>query len=168
VKIAVDEATEADAAAVALVRSRAAEELTRLYGRGQWSWLSTEQAALRDVQTSRVLVARDDGVVVGTLKLQTQKPWAIDAAYFTPVRRPLYLLDMAVDPVVQRRGVGRALLEAAGDVASAWPAEAIRLDAYDAAAGAGEFYEKCGYREVGRATYRDSPLIYFERLLVEK
>ena len=47
----------------------------------------------------------------------------------------------------------------------AWPADAIRLDAYDAPAGAGDFYAKCGFREVGRATYRGVPLVYFELLL---
>ena len=46
-----------------------------------------------------------------------------------------------------------------------WPATAIRLDAYDAAYGAGDFYRKCGFREVGRATYRTEPLIYFELIL---
>ena len=39
----------------------------------------------------------------------------------------------------------------------AWPADAIRLDAYDAAAGAGGFYAKFGCTEVGRVSYRDTP-----------
>jgi hypothetical protein len=51
-------------------------------------------------------------------------------------------------------------------VARAWPSQAIRLDAYDATAGAGRFYLKCGFREVGRVTYRKVPLIYFELLLL--
>lgn len=50
-------------------------------------------------------------------------------------------------------------------VAQEWPADAIRLDAYDAEAGAGDFYRKCGFREVGRVSYRGVPLIYFERML---
>ena len=44
-------------------------------------------------------------------------------------------------------------------------ADAIRLDAYDAEAGAGEFYVKCGFREVGRVAYRGVPLTYYERLI---
>lgn len=32
-------------------------------------------------------------------------------------------------------------------------------------ARAGGFYQKCGFREVGRVTYRNVPLIYFEMLL---
>jgi GNAT superfamily N-acetyltransferase len=163
----VEQATEADAAAVARVRTRAAQQLTREFGRGPWSWESSDTAALRDIQTSCVLVARGDqpGSVLGTLRLETHKPWAIDVAYFRPVQRPLYLLDMAVDPDVQRRGVGRALLAQAAEVARAWPTDAIRLDAYDAAAGAGPFYVRCGYREVGRVAYRGNPLVYFELVL---
>ena len=72
---------------------------------------------------------------------------------------------MAVAPVLQRQGTGRRILEQAKAVAAAWPAEAIRLDAYDAAAGAAPFYSKCGFREVGRVTYRGVPLVYFELLL---
>ena len=72
---------------------------------------------------------------------------------------------MAVAPAVQRRGVGRRLLHAAQAVVAAWPGEAIRLDAYDAAAGAAGFYERCGFREVGRATFRGVALVYFEWLL---
>ena len=50
-------------------------------------------------------------------------------------------------------------------VAAAWPADAIRLDAYDHAAGAGPFYAKCGFRERGRVVYRGNPLAYYELLL---
>lgn len=154
-----------DAAAVAEVRTLAADELTREFGHGPWSSQATPEGVLRNMQTSRVLVARGPEGVVGTLRLATRKPWAIDAALFTPVQRPIYLTDMAVLPRFQRRGIGRRLLEEAAAVAHAWPGDAIRLDAYDAPAGAGDFYRKCDYREVGRGVYRGTPHIYFERLL---
>jgi GNAT superfamily N-acetyltransferase len=102
---------------------------------------------------------------VAALTLATKKPWAIDLAYFTSVRKPLYLTDMAVATDMQRKGVGRAILDAARVVTRAFPADAIRLDAYDAPAGAGPFYAKCGFREVGRVTYRGVPLVYFEAVL---
>ena len=44
-------------------------------------------------------------------------------------------------------------------------ADAIRLDAYDAHAGAGSFYAKCGFKERGRVVYRDDPLVYYELVL---
>ena len=43
-------------------------------------------------------------------------------------------------------------------------AHAIRLDAYAGAAGAGEFYARCGYALRGRVVYRGNPLRYYEML----
>jgi ribosomal protein S18 acetylase RimI-like enzyme len=165
VKLSVAAASEADAPAVASIRTAAAERLTRDYGRGHWSSCPTERSVLRAIQTSRVMVARKGNRVVGTLTLATKKPWAIDTAYFQSARKALYLLDMAVDPDVQRRGIGRRLVREGIAVAREWPSDAIRLDAYDADAGAGGFYAKCGFREVGRVIYRKNPLVYFELLL---
>jgi len=165
VKFSVATATAADAAAIAALRTAVADRLTRHFGRGHWSSCATEKSILRGVQTSRILVAQTSAGIIATLRLATKKPWAIDPKYFVTVRRPLYLLDMAVQPDLQRQGIGRRLLEEAKAVAANWPAQAIRLDAYDATAGAGDFYCKCGFREVGRVTYRGTPLIYFELLL---
>jgi GNAT superfamily N-acetyltransferase len=165
IALSIATATADDAAAIAGVRNAAAEGLTRLYGRGHWSGVTTEQGVLRGINTSRVLVARSGDTIVGTLRLATKKPWAIDPAFFADSRRPLYLVDMAVAPEAQRRGTGRELLNAAVRTAEGWKADAIRLDAYDHAAGAGTFYEKCGFEAVGRATYRGVPLIYYQRLL---
>ena len=120
---------------------------------------------LRDVKTSRVLVARDGPDIIATLRFAWRKPWAIDLAYFHVVPKALYLHDMAVIPGMQRQGIGRRFIREAIAIARGWPGDAIRLDSYDASAGAGGFYAKCGFLEVGRVTYRNTPLIYFELLL---
>jgi GNAT superfamily N-acetyltransferase len=163
--ITLTEATRGDAAEVAALRVAVAERLTRDFGLGHWSSTVTERGVLNDLKISRVFFVRVGRRMVATLRLSTRKPWAIDKSYFTDCVRPVYLSDMAVEPAVQRQGIGRACLEEARRIAQAWPADAIRLDAYDAKAGAGEFYAKCGYREVGRVTYRKTPLIYFEMLV---
>lgn len=169
-------ATEAEAGAIAALRNAAAEHLTRRYGQGHWSTPSTERGVLRDLsrpQFSRTVVARNvarDGArdgqnIVATLCLQTKKPWAIDPAYFTSVKKALYLINMAVHPNQQGKGVGRRILEEATAIARNWPSDAIRLDAWDADAGAGPFYARCGYRETGRVVYRKAPLVYYELVL---
>ena len=158
-------ATPSDVTAIVRLRAAAAKKLTADFGDGHWSSITNEAAVLRDLKTSTVLVARVRRSVVGTLTLATRKPWAIDAACFTPCSRALYLINMAVHPRQQRRGVGRALMAEALRVARGeLPADAIRLDAYDADAGAGEFYRRCGYRQTGTKTYRGVPLVYFERM----
>ena len=159
-------AGEEDAAAVAALRTRVAEQLTLEHGKGHWSLGTSAGVVAREIDAGKVLVARHGGgAVVATLTLGTRKPWAIDRSYFTPVERPIYLTGMAVDPSLQRGGLGRRLLDEAHQVVRGWPAQAVRLDAYDTTAGAGGFYRRCGYGERGRVTYRGTPLVYFEMLL---
>lgn len=155
-------ATSTDAAAIAELRARAADRLTEEFGHGHWSLHATERGVQRDLAASRVIVAREDGVIVGTLTLQSKKPWAIDVTHFSACRKALYLINMAVEPRRQRQGIGRRLLAAALVEARAYPADAIRLDAYDAPAGAGDFYRACGYAPRGTKVYRGVPLLYFE------
>jgi GNAT superfamily N-acetyltransferase len=159
-------ARPADAPAIAALLSAAAVHLTARYGPGHWSRPSTERGILVAMRTSRVFIMRGDGGrAVATLALAAKKPWAVDLEYFTPSRRAVYLLSMAVEPALQRRGIGRRSVEQALQIARDWRAETVRLDAYDADAGAGAFYLACGFRQAGRIVYRSVPLLYFERML---
>jgi GNAT superfamily N-acetyltransferase len=158
-------ATADDAAMLAALHTAVAEHLSNLHGQGPWSGKTSEKGVLYAMRQSHVFVARQGKEIIGTLRLATKKPWAIDKSYFSKCEKPLYLLAMAVTPAKQRQGLGRRCLEEATRIAQAWPADAIRLDAYDADAGAGRFYARCGYTEVGRASYRNTPLIYYEFLL---
>jgi GNAT superfamily N-acetyltransferase len=165
VQIKLEPATPADAALLAALHTAVAVHLTDVHGQGPWSSRASEKGVLYAMRNSRVLVARLDGEIVGTLHLTTKKPWAIDKRYFTDCARPLYLISMAVTPAKQRQGIGRQCLQEIKQIAKTWPADVIRLDAYDAKAGAGPFYARCGWTETGRASYRGAPLIYYELLL---
>jgi ribosomal protein S18 acetylase RimI-like enzyme len=96
---------------------------------------------------ARVRIGRDGKRILTVLRLATKKPWAVDVSYFTPVRRPLYLTGMAVSVAHQGHGLGSMALEDGCTIAEEWPADAIRLDAYDANAGAGGFYARGGLVE---------------------
>ncbi|MEO5814144.1 MAG: GNAT family N-acetyltransferase [Gemmatimonadaceae bacterium] len=158
-------ADEASSLAIADLRVATARDLTARFGRGHWSGEASERGVLAGMRESKVWIARRGKQVVATFRMSTTKPWAIDRGYFAKSKHPLYLTDMAVRPDLQGQGIGRRCLDRAVDYAHAWPADAIRLDAYDAEAGAGEFYSKCGFREVGRVAYRGVPLTYYERLI---
>ena len=158
-------ATADDAAAIADVITEASQDLTDKHGHGQWSAVATKKGILSNMSKARVLVAKVNNTIVGTLRLTAARPWVIDPAYFTPVYRPIYLVDMAVRPGYQRIGVGRALIEQAKAMAGALTGDSIRLDAYAGIAGAGGFYEKCGFIEMGHIDYKKVPHIYFEWLI---
>jgi GNAT superfamily N-acetyltransferase len=165
VYLKLEPASAADTPELATLRTAVADRLTRDFGPGHWSSPVSEAAQSRAIQQGGVFVGRQHGRIVATLRLATKKPWAIDPAYFTSVSRVLYLTDMAVAPDVQRQGFGRQAMAEAARLARQQSAEAIRLDAYDAPAGAGSFYQKCGLTEVGRVVYRHNPLIYYELIV---
>jgi GNAT superfamily N-acetyltransferase len=158
-------ATAADAPALAALHTATSADLTRRYGQGFWSHVATERGVIASMRYARVLIARRGKTIVGTLRLANKRPWAIDVSYFTPVKKAIYLTGMAVLPKLQHQGIGRQLLEEAVAYARDWPADAIRLDAFDADAGAGGFYARCGYREVAHVVYKKDPLIYFELVM---
>ena len=164
-RLKLEVATAKDAADLVALRAAVNQRLMAQYGNGYWAAGLTEKGALFAMRTSTVYVARAGGRLIATLALSTRKPWAIDKKYFSASQRPLYLTSMAVAPGRQRKGIGRLCVDEARRIAAQWPADAIRLDAFDAEAGAGGFYSKCGFREVGRAAYRNVPLIYFEMLV---
>lgn len=161
-RLKLEVATAADALEIADLRNAVDDDLAARHGPGFGSGHCTAKGVLFDLRHAQVRVARHRGRVVATLVLATRKPWSINRAFFTSVKRPLYLTAIAVAPGRQRQGLGRQCLEAAARLARKFPADAIFLDVYDTASGAGDFYRKCGYREVGRATFRNAPLIYFE------
>jgi GNAT superfamily N-acetyltransferase len=167
VRLKFSDAGPADAAMLAGLLNAAAGALAARHGDGPWWSLASERGALLMQRNARVRVGRVGKRIHAALRLATKKPWAIDAACFTPVKRPLYLSDMVVSVAHQGMGLGRQALADAIAVARAWPANAIRLDAWDADAGAGGFYAACGFQERGRVVYRGNPLAYYEFLLDE-
>ena len=159
------DATPTDVPSITALQNAAAGALTARFGEGHWSSLGNERGAELSLRHARVRVGCAGKRILTVLRLAKKKPWAIDVAYFTPVKVPLYLTGMAVSVAHQGRGLGRLAMNDAIGIARDWPADAIRLDAYDAAAGAGHFYAKVGFTERGRAVYRGNPLIYYELLL---
>ncbi len=158
-------ASPRDAPVLAALRGASARELTKRFGEGHWSREPSERGVVADLRNAHVWIARRGSAVIATFRLATKKPWAIDRSYFSECKRPIYLTNMAVRPDYQRRGIGRLCLEHAVKRVREWPADSIRLDSYQGDAGAGEFYAKCGFREVGRVVYRLTPLIYYEMLI---
>jgi GNAT superfamily N-acetyltransferase len=164
-RLTLQPAADSDVPELVLLRAAVNRHLAQQYGEGFWIGNSSEKSERFQMTRGTVYIARFRGKLIATLTLSTRKPWSIDRKYFHPSQRPLYLTGMAVRPRHQRKGIGRLCLGEARRIAAAWPADAIRLDAFDVDAGAGGFYQECGFREVGRALYRAVPHIYFEMLL---
>ena len=175
-KLAVTEATETDVREILALRLAVDAERERRFGDDRWSPPISEGSVRRffkgprtrksdGATLAKVLVGRKRGQIVALIGMQTKKPWGFDLKYFTKAPCAVYLHDVEVSPKHQGEGLGRQLIAASLDAARAWPVNTVRVSAYDGASGAGPFYEKCGFRDVGRVTYRTTPLIFFEILL---
>jgi GNAT superfamily N-acetyltransferase len=155
-------ATPDDVAELVVLRTRVSEDLAARFGAGYWAGRATEKGALFQMKFASVYLARSRGRVIASLALQKRKPWSIDVKHFHVAKKPAYLTSMAVEPAQQRKGLGRACVDEARRIAKKEGFDAIRLDAFDCAAGAGGFYLKCGFAEVARVVYKGVPLIDFE------
>ncbi len=164
-QLAFESATACDARALVTLRTAVAHDMTRRYGAGHWSACPRKAEVVKQIRASRVLVARRNADIIGTVRLTRALPWAIDSIAFSPVATALYVLGLAVAPDARGQGVGRRLIDAAKEAARVMAADALWLDAYDHAAGAGRFYLANGFRAVGRTKYREVPLVYYEWLV---
>jgi GNAT superfamily N-acetyltransferase len=156
-------ATMDDAEELAALRNSVRDDFAQRFGIGGPN--TTARGPLSDMRHGQILIARFKRAIVGSVVLVRKKPWAIDVSYFTPAARPVYVISMNTLPAMQHKGIGSRLMKHAIVTAKAEGHDTVRLDAFDAAHGAGAFYLKCGFAPRGRATYRDSPLFYFEWLL---
>ncbi len=97
-----------------------------------------------DNPQSRFLVAVDGGEAVGYIGVQE-------------ICGTAYVTNVAVLPAYRRRGIGRALLEAAVSGAKSRSCESITLEVRESNAPAVALYTQCGFALVGkrRAFYRE-------------
>ena len=158
-------ATDADIQALLELRLAIDADQAARFGDNRYATTISEKSVARSLKSSRILVATRRGQLVGLVSMGKKKPWAVDLKYFTPACKAVYLYNVDVFPELQRSGIGRELIDCVKAMAKEWPVDAIRLDAYDGAAGAGPFYEKCGFKKLGHKVYRSVPLVYYEFVL---
>lgn len=163
--LTLDAATPTDAPDITALRNAVADDMAIRFGAGPWSVHTSLALVIKQMRASQMLVAREDGAIIGTVRLVTPHIHAFDASAFTPAENPLYVLGLAVSPERRKCGAGRMLMEAAERAARERGAQALWLDAYEHAAGAGSFYERCGFRKVGPAPGAEIPLAFFEKAL---
>lgn len=159
-------ARSSDVPAIHRLSRDAADALTRDFGPGHWSKVTTRKTLRKAVDLGSLYVVEADGQVAGTFRLSSTKiPFYRKSWFARPDDPAAYLRDMAIDPAHQRKGLGRAAMAAMERRARAEGLRAIRLDAYDAGAGAGAFYRKCGYTLVHQGNIGATALEYYEKVL---
>jgi ribosomal protein S18 acetylase RimI-like enzyme len=115
-----------------------------------WSWMVTPSAAKPDdepffgaaTRPEDVLVAAVAGAVAGYVRLGPALP-------LESSRHVLEIRGLAVDPAHQGHGIGRLLMGAAVDAATARGARKLTLRVLSSNAIARALYESCGFEVEG-------------------
>lgn len=146
------------------LRQRAGDELTRLHGPGHWSGVGSVPTIRKHARAGTLFGVERDSVLVATFTLSERKIGFYRKGWFREPDVPaLYLTNMAIDPPEQRKGIGRWTMKHIEGVARDRKLRALRFDAYDSPAGAGPFYQKCGYTLVHRGAIGAVGLEYYEK-----
>lgn len=148
------------------LRKQAADDLSARFGSGHWGRVGSFRTMQEHQKQGLIYAGLRGQELVAMLRYSTQRPRFYRMEWFTDPDAPAgHLTQMAVRTDLQDSGYGRACVAAIEAIARRGGASYIRLDSYDAPAGAGEFYRKCGYQQVHRGEFNRVPLIYWEKQL---
>lgn len=145
------------------------ETLAKRWGPACPSRTRTLDTYNRHCLTERVTFALQDGAPIGTFMLKLETPRFAGSTRWRDFFSPhVYLVQMAVLPAMQGRGVGKAMLAHAESEAHALNRPIIRLDAYTGPCGASRFYLRHGFQYRGTGSVNGVALNFFEKELDDK
>ncbi len=130
------------------VTDEVVEAFTRLLPQLSTSAKSLDAAAIRTVLSSpsvTVLLARDEGKIIGSLSL---------VVFRIPTGTRAWIEDVVVDAAAGRQGAGTALVRAAVDQARAAGARSVDLTTRPSRVAAGNLYERAGFQQRETRVYR--------------
>jgi GNAT superfamily N-acetyltransferase len=155
-----------DARAIFAITTAAADDLTRHFGKGHWSTVTSIATVRRKARNGDVYLIEQGSQPVATFILSDKKIGFYHNDWFADAKaKAAYVRDLAVLPGRQRQGIGRYALGQAETMSRTRGLSAVRFDAYQGNVGASPFYRKCGYKLVHRGMMRGVALDYFEKVL---
>ena len=141
----------------------------RARGIDQWDEVyPTRDTLAEDIQSARLFVALVGAECHGVVALDSRQEPEYASLPWRTGEPALVVHRLCVDPTVQRRGLGRRLMDFVETYGREKGYAGIRLDAYTGNPDSITFYRQRGYREVGQVFFprRPLPFVCFERSLL--
>jgi hypothetical protein len=95
-------ATRADIPALLKLRLAVDADQEERFGTNRWSTTITTKSVARAIKSSRVLLATRHRRIIGAVRMETKKPWAVDLRH----SKAVYLHVVNVEPRLQRSASG--------------------------------------------------------------
>jgi GNAT superfamily N-acetyltransferase len=149
---------------IAAVRDDSSGDLQRRFGEGHWCGITNPDRLKREIKKGRQLyLVSSAGEPVATFAIAESGPKFLRPDWFTEPQSPaMYLTGLSVVCAGQGQGVGRWCMKFIRKNVASRGFKWLRFDAYDAPAGALDFYAKCGCAERQRFDFNGVALIAIE------
>ena len=146
------------------IRAECAADLLIRHGPGHWATTSSLAYVRSEASAKSLYAVKMGSQVIATFALARKPPLFFDLEDFAfPEDPAAYLSALAVLPDFQGQGIGTWCMQQMDAITLSWDGLALRFDAYDSPAGAGPFYERCGYQPCGKFSFNKVPLVLYEK-----
>jgi len=136
--------------------------LMRSQGNLQWDEDYPDEGVFReDVSLARLWVAEIDDTAAGVVALTTDREADYDQADWDNEQPAVVIHRLAVDPLFHGRGVAKALMQKAEQVAIARGLSIVRTDTNSANEATQKLFPKMGFRFAGEISLRARPNLRF-------
>lgn len=137
------------------------------HGIYQWNdYYPTLAIFEEDIKKGSLFIMEDQGECLSIITIdEEQSPEYQQLKWRYIEGKALVIHRLAVDPVWQKRGIGRRLMDFAENYALNFGYASIRLDAYTGNPRAFKLYENRGYQKVGQLFFpgRELPFFCYEK-----
>lgn len=136
--------------------------LMQSQGNLQWDEHYPNEAVFReDINLHRLWIAEIEGRVVGVVALTTSREPDYDQADWDNSLPAVVIHRLAVDPAARGRGVSKALMQQAEQVAIAKGISVVRTDTNSENEATRRLFPSMGYRFAGEISLRSRPGLKF-------
>jgi GNAT superfamily N-acetyltransferase len=133
----------------------------RKRGIEQWDdTYPTPETVAQDIAAEQLFVVSTGPQCHAVVTLNSRQEPEYGTLPWRTAEPALVIHRLCVDPAIQRRGLGRQLMDFAERYATDKKYASIRLDAYSGNADALAFYRQRGYRDVGQVRFPRRPLTF--------
>lgn len=138
----------------------------RSQGIDQWDEVYPDRCTIEgDVEDGTAIIAIVDEKISGFAVLDEHQEPEYGGVPWSFTNRAAVIHRMMVAPLLEGRGIARALMAFLENRATLFGCSSIRLDAFMKNPRAVRFYERCEYRRAGQVRFRKGDVFCFEKEL---
>lgn len=157
-----------DTAAVTTLYAAAVAKM-QAQGLDQWDDLYPGEALLgQDIQKGEMFLLVEDNAVAAAVVVNGKQDKEYESGRWAGAAPALVVHRLCVHPQYQKAGKAATLMRWVEKYAKAKGYASIRLDAFTKNAASLALYQKLGYREAGKVTFRKGVCILFEKGLADE